>query len=150
METRRQGAGLLEVGVENMAGWSNRPTKGERLRNAETSLRKAIAAFRATAPSVAKAKSVRRLAARVLGFRLACLKQMRSLSTPHPTHLTRLKKPEAEMWAAGVSGILAEFSASDIGLMLNAPEDSPSSTLMSQIADAPNSPATPAPRPVDL
>ncbi|HEX4610438.1 MAG TPA: hypothetical protein VH092_19770 [Urbifossiella sp.] len=104
-----------------MAQWRGQFTglsHESKLADAQGTLRTAVAAFRAAGPSEvsAKAKAVRRLAARVLDLRLKMLKARRTALGPvdsASTHAEQLKEPERAALAAGVSGILAEFEATD-------------------------------------
>ena len=89
-----------------------------KLADAETTLRAAVAAFRAAelGMSVVKAKAVRRLAARVLTLRLKLLKAQRNAFGPVNNSgywATKLEGPERATSDAGVGGILAEFDATD-------------------------------------
>jgi hypothetical protein len=119
-------AGPLSVGagrrrVETVAQWSGQFTglsHETKLADAEATLRTAVAALRAAPPAEAatKAKAVRRLAARVLNLRVKLLRARRNAYgpvDPASEWAERLQEPEKAVLSAGVSGILAEFAASD-------------------------------------
>jgi hypothetical protein len=93
-------------------------THASKVEDAEDTLRAAVAAFRAAGPEAApaKAKAVRRLAARLLTVRMKALNARRAAATPvsqPSTRFERLRQQEAAVRAAGVSAILAEFGATD-------------------------------------
>ena len=104
-----------------MAQWSGQFTglsHRTKVADAEATLRTAVAALRVAAPAevATKAKAVRRLAARILGLRVKMLKARRNQYGPvddTSEWAERLKEPERAVLTAGVSGILAEFAASD-------------------------------------
>jgi hypothetical protein len=95
-------------------------THASKVADAEDTLRAAVAAFRAAGPEAApaKAKAVRRLAARLLTIRLKVLKALCAAAVPvnQPSpRFERLRQQEATVRAAGVAAILAEFGAPDAG-----------------------------------
>ena len=102
-----------------MAQWSGQfsgLTHESKLADAEDALRVAIAVFRIVPTDAAKAKAVRRLATRVLNLRLKLLKVRRIAKGPVDSASIRaeqLQARERTVSAAGVRGILAEFSATD-------------------------------------
>src|SRR2546423_538656 len=104
-----------------MAQWRGQftdQTHRSKLAVAETTLRTAVAGFRAATPAEAsaKAKAVRRLATRVLELRLKMLKARRNALGPvdkTSALAEKLQKPESAVLAAGMGGILAEFGAAD-------------------------------------
>jgi hypothetical protein len=93
-------------------------THESKVEDAEDTLRTAVAALRAAGPDAvpAKARAVRRLAARLLAVRLKVLKARRAAATPvnapNP-RFDRLLQQEAAVRAAGVDAILTEFGAPD-------------------------------------
>jgi hypothetical protein len=95
-------------------------THATKVEDAEDALRTAVAAFRASGPGAApaKAKAVRRLAARLLTARLKALKARRAAATPvtgPSARFEQLVQEETAMRAAGVNAILTEFGATDAG-----------------------------------
>jgi hypothetical protein len=105
--------------VAQWGGQFNGLSHQSKLADAEATLRAAVVALRAAAPAEAasKAKAVRRLAARVLNLRVKMLKARRNAYGPvdnTSAWAQRLQEPERAVLAAGVSGILAGFAASDV------------------------------------
>jgi hypothetical protein len=119
-------AGTSVLGANRNARWRVAQWRGQfsglthatKVEDAEDTLRTAVAAFRAAGPvsAPAKAKAVRRLAARLLTVRRKALKARRAADTPvngPSARFERLRQQEAEMYAAGVDAVLIEFGAAD-------------------------------------
>ena len=108
-----------------MAQWSgfgSGNTHATRVEDLEDTLREAIAAFRSAAAEQDRqrtAKSVRKLAKRLLSARLkmfkARLSELQPLTSPWEGQgIESLKNREARTRAAGLNGILAEFGAEQL------------------------------------
>lgn len=89
-----------------------------KVKDLETSLRRAVEAFRA-APAEdrpKKAKAVRKLAERLLSARLRVLRARMAVAPPpeHDERSAKLRAREAKLGEDGVTGILAELGATDV------------------------------------